>query len=420
MGMGAALGLNPWQNGPFPGSGYPSADVAEAAGHYIEESKPGGRGFSILTVLKWEATHTTSQDFCRFGSSADRIDGLVIPGVTVRSIVSDLKQSFMGETDIEAAEQAAIESVLGTGLTFDTTVSAQNQSAVETGVRQVCRVFMKTPLFLLSYVEPPGAVQFSESVSNRGRGGGSSSNVLFPAICEGRLDSRPYEPLLEGLLADCFLNQRSCNLRNGRAITSEVTDTLAELRLPVARPEIDLARALVEAPALVPSANDPRLDSTLLVLPFGGARVVRVQGEVDTFFQGEWRKLRSDATIPYGQALFVAEHTKLSVRVGSDVYDTDFGGMEEPPDSDAFEDEIDSRSPHHRRHHGHFGGHGHRRSVWIIVANGPEAQTAPPPGGDPRVGVGQPHGTPQDVPTVGTRPAWANYGEAGLWYSPQE
>jgi hypothetical protein len=182
-------------------------------------------------------------------------------------------------------------------------------------------------------------------------------------------------------------------------------------------------------PAAVPSANDPRLASNVLVLPLAGGVVGERTGEVKAFFDGTLRSLKRGDSPRFGEVLFVPERARLAVQVGSVLYDTGPDGMEAPPAGACGCDDDDDHQ-HGRGHafgwhkgwrHGddHPGGHDHRecpKRGWIILCNGPQGQSTPTPALDPRIAVGTPLGTLPGLPLVGSRPAWAQYGEGGLWY----
>ena len=205
--------------------------------------------------------------------------------------------------------------------------------------------------------------------------------------------------------------------------------------MPVDKPALDLATALVEMPAAVPSINDPRLASNVLVLPLAGGVVQTLKGDVEAFFDGKLRKLRRGDVPRFGEVLFVPEHARLAVQVGSVIYATGRGGMEEPPEVCEEEDDHDHGHGHgHGRGHGRFryhchgdrdhhdhdhDHHGHHKCSkpdWVILCNGPQGQSQPTPAVDPRIAVGTPLGDVPALPLVGSRPAWAQYGEGGLWY----
>ncbi|HKY35468.1 MAG TPA: hypothetical protein VJN18_06005, partial [Polyangiaceae bacterium] len=258
--------------------------------------------------------------------------------------------------------------------------------------------------------------------------------LILPEICEGRLDCRHNLPQLSSTLGECSEKSRECRGADGRAVTDTVEITLINLRLPVEKPALDLATALVEMPAAVPSINDPRLASNLLVLPLAGGVVTERTGDIDAFFDGKLRKLKRGDVPRFGEVLFVPEGARLAVQVGSVVYSTGRKGMEEPPENaclhDDDEDDDDNRHRNQRGrgheigrgkghdpdHHGHHRCHKCPKREWVILCNGPEGQSEPTPALDPRISVGTPLGTLPELPLVGSRPAWAQYGEGGLWY----
>jgi hypothetical protein len=232
-----------------------------------------------------------------------------------------------------------------------------------------------------------------------------------------------------------------------------VESTLADLRLPVERPALDLATALLEDPISVPSPNDRNMQSSLLFLPLDGATVVSRRGKIKSFYDGKWGVVKKGDTIRYGEVLFVPEGTRLEFASGDQIFMTTKAGMEDPPPllglghihhgghqtSEIPPDECDTSEPGNSAFGKEQGaGHGkggvdktadpkcqslgfqhwrYTKRVWIIVANGPQATTGPHPGTDPRIPIGGPHVPPQDPPPLqGTRPVWALYGEAGNWY----
>jgi hypothetical protein len=455
---GGAQTTDVWAN-PLPGAGYPNRTVAEVAGHYLDDTLTGGRGLSLLGLLAWERAHEDSSGaFCSFGAGADAIDALVTTGATAESIVRALKQRFMGEQGLTDAERPLLEDVLGSPLSE--VVSDANTAALNAGARNLCNVFMKSPLFLLSYVEPPpGAMmrRLSQAANAPPPSGHPSpapdpAPLILPEICEGRLDCRQDLAQLAGTLAECSAGPHECRGNDGRAVTDTVESALINLRLPVDKPALDLATALVEMPAAVPSINDPRLASNVLVLPFAGGVVRELKGDIDAFFDGKLRKLKHGDTPRFGEVLFVPEHARLAVQVGPDLYDTGRGGMEEPPAGVCRDDDHDHghghahghdcghdhlnghQTPHGRGHDSdqhqgwhwgwaHASGHDHDHShphcskpEWVILCNGPQGQSQPTPALDPRIPVGTPLGTVPELPLVGSRPAWAQYGEGGLWY----
>jgi hypothetical protein len=451
FGVGTVLGLSPWQDPTQPenqliprdgtASGYPSREVAEAAGHYLDDGIAGGRGMSLLELLRWEKGHTsTAGEFCRFGTAADRLTNgtFITLGASVRDIVGALKHSFMGESDIDETERPLIEAVLGPGysLVEGAATTVTDVAATAGALRNVCNVFMKAPLFLLSYVEPTDVAMAQFAGLGRfggpgGRGNGhghADDDFILPALCGGRLDCRQVRPLVETTLARCWADPKSCRFGAGEAVTETVRAALLDLRLPVAKPALSLERALVEDPTAVPGPNDPRRRSNLLALPFEDGRVLIARGDIKALFKGRFRELHRGDTLRYGEALFIPEGAKLAVKVGNDVYSTGKHGMEEPPpfapgifDED---DDEDCRDPHHRghgfghhhRHHHHEQPHGVRK-VWMLMCNGPRGRADPPGGVDPRIPVGDPTGQPTGVPHSGTVPSWAQHGEAGLWYA---
>lgn len=180
-------------------------------------------------------------------------------------------------------------------------------------------------------------------------------------------------------------------------MTPEVRAVLDDLQLPIAKPELDLARALLEEPAAVPSSNDPRMQTRLLILPCAAGTVTRSHGGVEAYFKGHRRGLSKGAKLRYGEALSISPGARFAFKVGDTVYSTGPHGMEWTP----------------------AALRGKRPSSWIVLCNGFESVSADPPGLDPRFAIGVAHGEPG--PTVrspaGFRPIWANFGEGGHWYS---
>jgi hypothetical protein len=477
--LGSTLGKAPFASGPFPTSStYPTPEVAEVAGHLLLQSKPGGRGMSILSLLGWEREHSKTGEPCRVDAGNDGITALVSSGIssgaTVEALVAELKQALLGESALgvgdgelgtgEAGERELLQGVLA-GAALSDVVTAGNSASVESGLRQVCNVLIKSPLFLLSYLEaPPSQLSASRSLllasaaspARRGGGasGGATSDPLdppWPALCDDRLDCRPLLPELASALEDCWAEPARCDGRGGFELTRQVTTTLLDLRLPVEPPALTLELAREQAPALVPSLEDPRLESNLLALPFAGGTVSKVAGDVKVFYRGRFSALTRGSAIAFGAVLFVPEGAKLDVRVGAVTYETGRRGMEAPFEADEPEPQRPvpgqhsffgwlfppSPSPHAPffAGHGPAGGHhfgspwGHhppaaprpqRRHppVWVICANGPQAVSAKPPSFDPRIDLGVPLTPPATPPPeVGLRPEWAAYGEGGLWYN---
>ena len=407
---GATVGHDPWARPippvtrlpPLAQTGYPTQEIAAVAGHYIDDSQSGDRGLSLLGVLDWEKRHSTAGEPCRFGGTADALDALVSPGAEVQDIVRAVKQRFMGENQLTETERGLIETVVGTPL--DTVVDPGNAAAINSGVRRICNVFMKSPLFMLSYVADPsatmsGAMRVSASSRSQATAtrAGTESEMLLPRLCAGRLDCRHVFDELETALRECFKRPVTCRRPPVGALTANVLARLAELRLPVDRPELDLERALAELPAAVPSANDPRLQSGLLILPLAAGTVTEVRGRVMGYYDGREQRIRRGEDIAYGTVLEIGAGARLTVDVGGHEYSTGRTGMEWPPWERLRRGEL----------------------TWLVLVNGPESASAPAGGIDPRISLGQPHGSPAPVVRTpeGQRPIWARFGEGGHWYT---
>ena len=395
---------------PAPSSGYPTVQVALLAGQYLDDGKPGGRGFSLLTFLDWERAHTSSEP-CRVGTGPDRVDAMVTPGSVVMDLVAELKQSLLGESALDGFlgtdgndEAALIDGVLAAaGVDLATVVSAGNTESVNSGLRLVCNVFLRSPLFMLAYLESPEE-QLMALAAAASKGPGSSKKPVdvLPDLCNGRLDCRTSSPPLETRLDQCSQDRRTCTGSAGQALTDQVKRLLTDRRLPVEPPEIDLERARIELPAAVPSENDPRLSSSLLILPFDGGNVTRLSaGRLTVFSNGAFRELREGDTFQYGEVVFIRHNVRFSVSVTGQTYATDDKGMERPPERES--------DPGNGRHLGN--------QVWILLVNGAQARSAPHPARNPAIALGTSLGPPAVGPTDGLMPAWASFGEARQWYA---
>jgi hypothetical protein len=462
--VGLALGLKPWNRIVPPDdqaatvTDYPALKTAEAAGHYLDTTSPGGRGVSYLAFLEWERQHGKQGVACKFGTASDRITDMVqrastqTTPVLFETLVATLKQAFMGEDSLSDAERPLLE--LASGQHMDAQVTPANVAPIEKGLRQVCNVFMKSPLFMLSYVEPvpptkpppdlgwpPG---LSDDLLNPPRwkrkwlalfqqlpascpkppwfdkpieelpnatleppsnGPCPTVNWVLPKICRNRLDCRPPNPKLERQLVTCLAAGHGCSgSTEGTKVNTLVKDMLGDLRLPVTPPALDLGTALHSSHGDVPSPLDQRFRNNLLVLPFAGGTVTALTGPVKSYRSGTWKWLAQGQTISHGETLFIPEGTQISVQVGSLTYSTGTDGMERPLDL-AGADKALMMSQ--------YGF----STAWVVVANGSAAQTQPSAARDTSIVMGLNHGPPQPQIFRGNRPMWAGLGAGGGWYN---
>jgi hypothetical protein len=413
--MGRALDLAPWPK-PIPDSptAYPSVKIADVAGHYLEDSNPGGRGLSFLGLMQWEFNHRDASKLpCHVGPGADRIDTLVAAAasssqaVSVETVIKSLKQAFFGESAIDSDEAPLLRDVVGVSLS--TRVTSGNSATVKSGLRSVCNVFMKSPLFLLSYVEPPAGVSATGAaelvvVDTANTATTSDATSFLPALCAGRLDCRPDAPLLEEILVDCFRNEKKCADGAGQKVTAEVVTVLGDLRIPAGRPDLDLQRARQEEPALVPSEFDARSASSLMVLPFGGGKITALKGQVRSLYRGVWSNKKANTSIAFGEVLFIPTGAQLTVEAAQQKFQTGSRGMEAPPPLATDTEVVTATTTT-------------AKSAWIVVANGPAAENAPPASLDTTIPVGQAHtGNPEPPAMTEVGPVWSIQGEGGLWY----
>lgn len=454
---GTALGLDPWKTLVPSLFGYPSQDTAEAAGHYLDNTRPGGRGMSFLSFLKWEKDHSLQDQLCKAGNAGDRIKDLFDRALMASTpwrgdtLVGMLKQSLLGEAAMDDQEFSLVQLAAEFNLHQD--ITAANRVEMEKGVRRVCNVFIKSPLFLLSYVEPKAFVIPPRGEWPPGRGpdilnlsrwnrlwlptylfapAGCTQQAWFakpieelvnaypepptagacpttgwtlPRLCLNRLDCRPPAPLMTRSLTNCLSAGHGC--QSGSEVSrvfNQVKDTLGDMRLPVIPPAHELEDGSFP-PALDPSPMDDRFRSNLLVLPLAGGTVTTVSGsKVKSYRNGSWKWLSQGATIAHGETLFVPEGAKLAVQVGSIKYDTGPSGMERPLD-------LPGANKNTLRSHYNW------ETAWIVVANGPAALTHPSNARDPSIAMGAAHGPPGPVTMRGRRPLWAVLGAAGGWYN---
>lgn len=117
-------------------------------GAFISRTERGFDGLDLQAQLSWEDAYAR----CEEEGTTDFIDQLVglaraTPGATVGDAVTALKDRLLNEGVRDAAEQAALEQLLGLPLT------APVPEDLESRLRTVCGAFIITPQFVLAGVD---------------------------------------------------------------------------------------------------------------------------------------------------------------------------------------------------------------------------------------------------------------------------